>query len=132
MMTDPIADMLTRIRNALMIRSSRTDMPHSRVKEGIAQILKREGFIHDYRVLGEPPRRKTLRVYLRYGPAGTSVIRRIQRESKPGRRVYEGVETIRPVLRGQGIAIYSTSRGLKTDRECRKERIGGEKLCTVW
>jgi len=130
-MTDPIADMLTRIRNAVRVRKDSVDIPASRMKAGIAAVLKREGFIRDFKVVQDGPR-GTIRVFLKYGRQGEPVIQEIQRVSKPGRRVYRGVEEIQPVLRGIGIAVVSTARGILSDRECRKERIGGEVLCTVW
>ena len=131
MMTDPIADMLTRIRNSLAIRREQVDIPHSRMKEGVAELLEREGFIRGLQVIDTKPRR-TLRVLLKYGPDGEDIIVRIQRTSRPGRRIYAGVEDLNPVRRGQGISIVSTSRGILSDRECRAQNVGGEVLATVW
>jgi small subunit ribosomal protein S8 len=131
MMTDPIADMLTRIRNALRIRRETVDMPSSRLKEGVAQVLQREGFIRGFRTIDTKPAR-TLRVELKYGPDGEEIIRNIQRTSKPGCRVYTGVDDLKPIKRGQGIAIVSTSRGVLSDRECQRDHVGGEVLATVW
>lgn len=128
-MTDPIADMLTRIRNAVRNKAATVDMPSSNVKVAIAAVLKEEGFINDYSVAEVKPQ-NTLRVYLRYGPDGEKVINTIERVSKPGRRVYSGKE-IRRVLDGFGVAILSTSKGVMSDRKCRKENIGGELLCRV-
>ncbi|MEQ8767462.1 MAG: 30S ribosomal protein S8 [Planctomycetota bacterium] len=130
-MTDPIADMLTRIRNALAIRQSRVRVPHSKIKVGIADLLKREGYIEDYKIQDATPGQDVF-VYLKYGPDGEEIIRRIERVSKPGCRVYRPVDEIRPVLRGLGTAIYSTPKGILSDRQCRKERVGGEHLATVW
>jgi small subunit ribosomal protein S8 len=131
MMTDPIADMLTRIRNAVRVERPHVDMPLSKVKRGLAEVLKREGYIWDWEeVTGEPA--SQLRVHLKYGPNGERVIRRIQRVSTPGRRVYRGVSDLKPVLGGLGIRILSTSRGVVSDREARQRKLGGEVLCEVW
>ncbi len=131
MMTDPIADMLTRIRNALRIRRNRVTMPHSKMKEGIAGLLKREGYISDFQVQEGSPG-KQIYVYLKYGPDGEEIIQDIQRASKPGCRVYKPVDEIKPVLRGLGTGIYSTPKGILSDRQCRDERVGGEYIATVW
>ena len=130
-MTDPIADLLTRIRNAVSVHQRHVDAPASTMKSGILEVLKREGYIEDFKVV-EQGRRKMIRVYLKYSPIGEPVITEIQRESKPGRRVYRDVTEIVPVLRGTGIAVVSTPRGILSDRECRKEHVGGEVLCTLW
>jgi small subunit ribosomal protein S8 len=130
-MTDPIADMLTRMRNALTRGHRTVNVPASRIKEGILAAFKREGFIEDYRLIEKTPQ-ADLRVYLKYGPHGEKVIQKIRRDSKPGRRLYRPVKEVRPVLRGIGVAIYSTPQGILTDRECRERRVGGELLCTVW
>src|SRR5580698_8239628 len=131
MMTDPIADMLTRIRNASMARHERAEMPHSRLKEHVAGVLKAEGYLDDVRVSeGEEP--KTLTVVLRYGRDRTSAIDGIRRVSTPGRRVYVRHDRISRVVSGMGISILSTSRGVMTDREARRQRVGGELLCEVW
>jgi len=130
-MTDPIADMLTRIRNALTRGHRTVNVPASKIKEGILVALKREGFIEDYRLIDTGPQ-GDLRIYLKYGPRGEQVIQKIRRESTPGRRLYREVKEIRPVLRGIGVAIYSTPQGILTDKECRQRRVGGELLCTVW
>ena len=129
-MTDPIADMLTRIRNAVAIDRPRVDMPLSRVKTGIAEILKKEGFIVDYQILREahPP---MLRVHLKYGPDGEKIINKIERMSKPGRRRYAGVGEIPRVMNGMGMVIVSTSAGILSDRDCRKMHVGGELICSV-
>ena len=148
MMTDPIADMLTRIRNANRTERPAVDIPATRLKQSVARVLKDEGFIVDYQVgvmapteqghlLFEPRpdargKGAILRIFLRYGPEGEKVIRRIERASRPGRRLYRGHSELRPVLDGLGIAILSTSRGVMSDREARTQRVGGELLCTVW
>jgi small subunit ribosomal protein S8 len=130
-MTDPIADMLTRIRNALRTQRQEVAMPASRMKGNIADVLKREGFIHGYEVVPGSVQGE-LRVRLKYGPDGESVINEITRESTPGRRVYCGASDVRRVLNGVGISIYSTPAGVLSDRECREKNVGGEHLATVW
>ena len=133
MMTDPIADMLTRIRNAVRIERPIVDMPHSRVKRGVAEVLKREGYIWDWREedAADAPG-KRLCIDLKYGPNGERVIRHIKRVSKPGRRVYSRATNLRPILNGLGISIISTSRGVVSDREARQKNLGGEVLCELW
>ena len=130
MMTDPIADMLTRIRNAHQAKLKRVDMPVSRVKTEIARILKESHFVHDYKVLDDG-RHGVLRLYLKYFEE-RPVIRSLQRVSRPGRRVYAGAQELRPVRNGLGIAIVSTSHGVMTDREARAARMGGEVMALVW
>ena len=130
MMTDPIADMLTRIRNAVRVERPHVDMPLSRVKLGVAEVLKREGYIWDYKEVDSEPV-KQLRIELKYGPNGERVIQTIQRVSRPGRRIFSKSRELRPVLNGLGISIISTSRGVVSDREARKQNIGGEVLCEV-
>jgi small subunit ribosomal protein S8 len=147
-MTDPLADMLTRIRNANRIERPAVDMPATRLKRGVAQVLKEEGFILDFEV-GESTKdeqghttfhpkpgaagsQALLRIYLKYGPEGEKVIRHISRASKPGLRIYRGHGELPPVLDGLGISILSTSRGIMSDRRARTERVGGELLCRVW
>ena len=133
MMTDPIADMLTRIRNAVRVERPRVDMPLSKVKRGVAEVLKREGYIWDWREEEEQDvPAKVLLIDLKYGPNGERVIRHIRRVSKPGRRVYSPADRLRPVLDGLGISIISTSRGVISDREARQRNLGGEVLCEVW
>ncbi len=131
MMTDPIADMLTRIRNAVRIEREFVDMPHSREKLGIAQTLKSEGFIWDFEEFETLPA-KTLRVLLKYGPNGERVINKITRVSRPGRRVYHGYRGLRPVLGGMGIHVLSTPKGILSDRQARAEKVGGEILAMVY
>ena len=130
-MTDPIADMLTRVRNALMAGHQRVEMPSSRIKADIARILKEEGFIENFKVIEQTPQ-NLLRLYLRYGPAGETVITGLERISRPGRRVFCGRDEIPTVLGGLGISIISTSRGVLSGRESRKQGVGGELLCQVW
>ncbi len=130
-MTDPIADMLTRIRNASHARHDSVDIPSSRLKKELARVLKEEGYIRDVRILQDGPF-ETIRVYLKYGPQKRESIRGIRRISKPGRRVYATKDQVPKVLGGLGIAVLSTSRGVMTDRQARKERVGGEVICYVW
>jgi small subunit ribosomal protein S8 len=131
-MSDPIADLLTRIRNALMANHDRFDIPMSKLKKNLCVLFKQEGFIEDYEVVDEEPPQGILRVYLRYSNEGVPAIRRLQRVSTPGRRVYRDADGIKPVLNGLGVAVISTSKGLLTDREARDQRVGGEVLCEVW
>ena len=131
MMTDPIADMLTRIRNAVRVERTHVDMPLSKVKRGVADVLKREGYIWDWSEVESQPA-KQLRIDLKYGPNGERVIQHIKRVSKPGCRVYSGSRDLRPVLNGMGITIISSSRGVVSDREARQLNLGGEVLCEVW
>jgi small subunit ribosomal protein S8 len=132
-MTDPIADMLTRIRNAVRIERPLVQMPHSKVKRGVAEVLKREGYIWDWHEQNaEDAPGKELCIDLKYGPNGERVIRHIKRVSKPGRRVYSRANSLRPILNGLGISIISTSRGVVSDREARQKNLGGEVLCELW
>ena len=130
-MSDPIADMLTRVRNALMSGKEKVDVPASAVKEGIARILRDEGYIINYRVI-EDNKQGVIRITLKYGEVDTPAIEKLQRISKPGRRVYVGATEIPRVLNGLGIAILSTSRGILTDRESKSQNMGGEVLCYIW
>jgi len=147
MMTDPLADLLTRIRNANRIERPAVDIPATKVKAAVVQVLKDEGFILDYAVgkvvdtpegphfqqetdLSQP--KLVLRVYLKYGPDGERVIRHLSRVSKPGCRKYTRATELRPVLDGLGIAILSTNRGVMSDRQARAQRVGGEVICNVW
>jgi small subunit ribosomal protein S8 len=152
MMTDPIADMLTRIRNASAIERPLVEMPATKLKIALAKVLLEEGFILGYRTgkytetkseaggiqkdfnevekLGES--HTVLQVFLKYGPDGEKVIRHIARYSKPGRRVYQGYKDVKRVLDGLGVAILSTSKGVMSDRQARRDKVGGEILCTVW
>ncbi len=130
-MTDPIADFLTRIRNAAQAGKDRCDVPASRIKLELAKILQEEGFIRSFKVLEEGPQ-PTVRVYLRYSSEGEAVIHGLERVSRPGRRVYKGVEELPTVRGGIGIAVVSTSKGLMSDARAREQRLGGELLCRVW
>ncbi|HJQ22364.1 MAG TPA: 30S ribosomal protein S8 [Blastocatellia bacterium] len=130
-MTDPIADMLTRMRNAYAAKHQKVDVPVSNIKLEIARILKEEGFINNFKVIGEGVRRN-IRIYLRYGTKGEQVISRLERVSKPGCRVYVKGTAVPSVLGGLGVNILSTSRGVMTDRRARRERVGGELLCRVY
>jgi len=130
-MTDPIADMLTRIRNGVRNKATSVSMPSSRLKVEIARVLKDEGFITDYGVSGDGPR-AALDVELRYGPEGEEIIRSIQRMSRPGCRRYRTVDDLPQVLDGLGIAILTTNKGVLSDRQCREQNVGGEVLCTVY
>ncbi len=148
MMTDPIADMLTRIRNAVQIERLTVDVTHSNQKEALAAALQREGFIWDYEVTqnaesakttadgqtvpGKVLPGKTLKVNLKYGPNGERVIQKIKRISKPGLRQYNGVDQLQPVLNGLGVTILTTSKGVLSSREAKAQNIGGEVLCEVW
>lgn len=129
-MTDPIADMLTRIRNAARNQAEQVRVLNSKVSRGIAEVLKTEGYITDYDVI-EDGRQGLIRISLKYGPAGEQLIHVIKRESKPGRRVYTKVTDLPRPLAGLGIAILTTPRGVLSDRQCREQRVGGELLCTV-
>ncbi|MCP5005134.1 MAG: 30S ribosomal protein S8 [Planctomycetes bacterium] len=130
-MTDPIADMLTRIRNGNMVGKESVNIPSSGIKVSIAEVFKREGFIKDFKIISDE-KQGILRVYLKYGPLKRKVINSIKRESRPGRRVYKKVEDVVRVLNGIGMAVYSTSNGILSNRECREKNIGGELICTVW
>ena len=132
MMTDPIADLLTRIRNASRAEHEKVDIPASKLKVRIAEILKSEGFVKNLRVIEEQGKFPTLRVYLKYGTGNEQVISGLVRVSKPGRRVYVNKDRIPSILGGMGVAILSTSRGVMTDREVRKQQLGGEVLAYVW
>jgi small subunit ribosomal protein S8 len=131
MMSDPIADLLTRIRNASRAEHEKVDIPASKLKVRITELLKDEGFIKNYRVI-EDAKQGVLRVYLKYGAGNDRMISGLVRVSRPGRRVYVGKDEIPSVLGGMGVAILSTSRGVMTDREGRKQQLGGEVLAYVW
>lgn len=130
-MTDPIADFLTRIRNANMVRHEKLEVPASNMKKEIADILKREGFIRDYEYI-EDNKQGILRIFLKYGPNNERVITGLKRISKPGLRVYAKAHEIPRVLNGLGIAIISTSQGVLTDKEARAQNVGGEVIAYVW
>ena len=139
-MTDPIADMLTRLRNAVLAKHSKVDVPASKLKVEIAKILEDEGYIQGFKVVDEKPEaglkvkltRQVIRIQLKYGPHGEKVITGIQRISRPGRRVYFGRGAVPRVMAGLGTAILTTSRGVMTEREAVKAGVGGEVLCNVW
>jgi small subunit ribosomal protein S8 len=135
-MTDPIADMLTRIRNAVTAKHTRVDIPTSRIKVDIARILQDEGYISGFKLLdeanGKPALIKTLRLFLKYGPHGEKLITGVQRISRPGRRVYFGRDEVPEVLAGLGTSILTTSRGVMTGRNAVKAGVGGEVLCNIW
>ena len=130
-LTDPIADMLTRIRNANSVGKDRVDIPASKVKTSIGELLKDEGFINDVKLVERKPQ-NMIRVYLKYGDNDEKVISGIKRISKPGLRVYVGNDEVPQVLGGLGIAVISTSQGVMSDKEARETGIGGEVLCYVW
>ncbi len=130
-MTDPIADMLTRIRNGIQARHDRVELPASKLKVEIARILKSEGFISNYKLVEEKPQ-SLLRIYLKYAEDGEPVIHGIERVSRPGRRVYRNKQEIPRVLGGLGLAIVSTSKGVLSGAEAAKSGVGGEVLCQVW
>lgn len=130
-MTDPIADMLTRIRNANVVYREIVDVPGSRMKRALAQILKEEGFIRDYEIV-EDGKQGTIRLHLKYGANRERVISGLKRISRPGLRVYAGQDQLPKVLGGLGIAVLSTSHGVMTEKRAREEHVGGEVLCYVW
>jgi small subunit ribosomal protein S8 len=134
-MTDPISDMLTRIRNAVTAKHTRVDMPASRIKVDIARILQDEGYIQGFKLLEDAdgkPLSKMLRLFLKYGPHGEKLITGVQRISRPGRRVYFGRDEVPEVLAGLGTSILTTSRGVMTGRNAVKAGVGGEVLCNIW
>ncbi|MBI5212944.1 MAG: 30S ribosomal protein S8 [Nitrospirae bacterium] len=131
MLTDPIADMLTRIRNAILIKSEKVDIPASKMKVEIAKILKEEGFIKSYKIIKDK-KQGILRIALKYAPESGSIISGLKRISKPGRRVYVGKSEIPRVMGGVGVAVITTPNGILGDKECRREGVGGEVLCYVW
>jgi len=131
MLTDPIADMLTRIRNAVLIRAEKVDIPASRMKLDIAKILKEEGFIRAYKILKDK-KQGVLRITLKYTSDDGAIISGLKRISKPGRRVYVDKDKIPTVMGGVGISVLSTSRGVLGDKACRREQVGGEVLCHIW
>ena len=130
-MTDPIADMLTRVRNANMVKHETVDVPASNMKKEIARILLEEGFIRGYDVI-EDGKQGIIRIQLKYGQTGERVISGLKRISKPGMRVYAAKDEVPKVLNGLGISIISTSKGILTDKQARKENVGGEVICYVW
>lgn len=132
MVTDPISDLLTRIRNGHMAEHDKVDIPASRMKHAVVRILKEEGYIKNFKVVESKDRHRTIRVYLKYLPSGKAAINGLQRISKPGRRVYKGKDNLPKVLAGMGISIITTNRGIMTDVKARNAGVGGEVLCKVW
>jgi len=132
MQTDPIADLLTRVRNAAQAKHARVDMPLSKLKTEVARILKEEGYISTYKVVDDGKSRKQLRIFLKYTPDKRSIITGLRRVSRPGNRVYVGASEIRPVMGGLGVSILTTPQGLMSGRAARRARVGGELLCEVW
>lgn len=130
-MTDPIADMLTRIRNALMASHEMVDIPVSKLKINVAKVIKSEGYIRNFKIVSDGQHR-LIRIFLKYDENGVPIIGGLKRVSKPSCRVYAGYEDVPKVLNGFGISIVSTSKGLMTDRQARKSNVGGEILCSVW
>lgn len=131
MITDPISDMLTRIRNAIKVKADKVDIPASRMKIELSKILKEEGFIKSYKIIKDK-KQGIIRINLKYTSEGDSVISNLQRISKPGRRVYVSKDEIPHVMGGLGISILTTSQGVMTDKECRHKGVGGEVLCYIW
>lgn len=130
-MTDPIADLLTRVRNALMIKRQSVRAPYSKIKAGVLETLLREGFIKGYETVEDGPK-KDLLIYLKYADNGMKVLSVLKRVSKPGCRTYSGSEDIKPVMNGIGISIVTTPKGVLSDKECRQQKVGGEVICEVW
>ena len=131
MWSDPVADMLTRVRNAVRVRRKQVKIPASKLKIGIAKVLKEEGYINGFDVI-EDDKQGILRLDLKYGPRGEDIVHAIDRASRPGCRVYRKATELPRVLDGLGIAVVSTSRGVMSDRSCREQNVGGELLCTVY
>ncbi len=130
-MTDTISDMLTRIRNASVIKRESVDIPSSKLKVSILKILKEEGFIKEFKEMPGENNQKTVRIYLKYGPLKQRIINNLERVSKSSRRIYKKAEEVSKIFGGIGVAIYSTSNGVMSDKECRKRKIGGELICIV-
>ena len=132
--SDPVGDMLAMIKNAYGRRHKRVSLPHSRFKEGVAKVLRTEGYLEDVKVVQDEKRKeiKMLHLYLKYGVTGESVISEIKRVSKPGCRIFRGVDNLARIMDGLGVQVLSTSKGIMSDRQARKERVGGELVCKVW
>jgi small subunit ribosomal protein S8 len=131
MLTDPIADMLTRIRNSVLIKAEKVDIPASRLKVEIAKIMKEEGFIKSYKIIKDR-KQGVLRVTLKYAQDNKPIVEGLKRISKPGRRVYVSKDEVPSVMSGMGIAVVTTPKGILTDKACRREGVGGEVLCYIW
>jgi small subunit ribosomal protein S8 len=129
--SDPIADMLTRVRNAVKAKMNSVDVPASKLKTELARVMKDEGYIKNYKFI-QDGKQGVLRVYLKYGPGQKAIIYGLERVSKPSRRIYVKSREIKPVFNGMGVAILSTSKGIMTDRRARQENVGGEVLCNIW
>jgi len=132
--SDPVGDMLTMIKNAYGRRHKRVSLPHSILKEGVAKVLRSEGYLEDVKVVDDEKKkeRKSLHLYLKYDNDGSSVISEIKRVSKPGCRIFRGVDKLGRIMDGLGVQVLSTSKGILSDRQARKERVGGELICKVW
>ncbi len=132
--SDPVGDMLAMIKNAYGRRHKRVSLPHSNFKEGVAKVLRSEGYLEDVKVVQDEKRKelKTLHLYMKYGVTGESVISEIKRVSKPGCRIFRGVDNLARIMDGLGVQVLSTSKGIMSDRQARKERVGGELVCKVW
>jgi len=132
--SDPVGDMLAMIKNAYGRRHKRLSLPHSILKEGVAKVLRTEGYLEDVKSIQDEkkPERKTLHLYLKYDGTGESVITEIKRVSKPGCRIFRGVDSLERIMDGLGVQVLSTSKGIMSDRQARKERVGGELVCKVW
>jgi small subunit ribosomal protein S8 len=130
-MSDPIADLLTRMRNNIQNRSKIVSVPFSRLKTQVLEVLKREGFIRNFEVVVED-NKKNILVYLKYAENGSSVMSMLQRVSKPGCRIYSKASDVKPILNGLGISVVTTAKGVLSDRECRAQNVGGEVICEIW
>lgn len=131
MMHDPVADMLTRLRNALQRQKGYVDVPASNVLRGILRVLRAEGYVREIDEI-EDGKQGIMRVHLKYGPDGEQIVTKLQRVSKPSRRIYRKAKEVEPILGGLGVAIYSTPQGIVSDRQARRAGIGGEWLCSIW
>jgi small subunit ribosomal protein S8 len=132
--SDPVGDMLAMIKNAYGRRHKRVSLTHSRMKEGVAKVLRSEGYLEDVKMVQDEKRKeiRTLHLYLKYDSDGSSVISEIKRVSKPGCRIFSGVDSLARIMDGLGVQVLSTSKGIMSDRQARKERVGGELICKVW
>lgn len=130
-MSDPIADLLTRMRNCIMIKNQVVRIPFSKLKAQVLEVLKREGFIRNFEVVVEN-NKKDILVYLKFAVNGSSVINSLERISKPGCRIYNKADDVKPILNGLGISVVTTNKGVLSDRECRQQKVGGEVICEIW